>query len=543
MVWKRTVFDRPRLGRSSRSRIRAQAGSRAALVFVSALVCLVAATDGLAVEGWTQYSAAIHVHSSFSNGQYDIEQLARLAQQRDVDVVIVTDSFLTTATYGFWPFDRVGVRGINKVVRPGVRDHGVENYLERLAEAQQAFPDVLLVPGVEVTPYYYWTGSPWTGLTLHDFDRHLLVLGLEQAELENLPVIGNVTWSNSGTRLDLVLFPSLLFLFGMGLLFAGRPPKLIFASPSIKQRYRVPAVVFLALGVLLGWYNYPFGTFGEPHSGQHSDQPYQRLIDYVTEAGGVVYWSYPEARYSDVTVGSARMVSAPHESDLLLTDGYHGFEGIYGDRITATQPGRTWDSSLMEYLRGSRRSAPFVTTGIDFHYLKNGGQGWYDLDGGLTFLLMKERSREAVLEALRTGRTYATFQMFDQRIQLAEFSVETWGGGKATAGQRAAGKSPLKVRVSMDWLGDAPETVETFRIQVILNGRVVDEVEHSPPVDVATELGLPPGEYYLRLKARSTSGYEILSNPVFVTIAESLSQSAARATPDASAKTSMRQRQ
>ena len=71
----------------------------------------------------------------------------------------------------------------------------------------------------------------------------------------------------------------------------------------------------------------------------------------------------------------------------------------------------------------------------------------------------------------------------------------------------------------------------------------MEEVEHSPPVDVATELGLSPGEYYLRLKARSTSGYEILSNPVFVTITESLSQRAARATLDASAKTSMRQRQ
>ena len=68
--------------------------------------------------GLEQYSAAIHVHSTFSNGENEIIELARFAQERSVDVLILTDSFLTTATYGIWPLDRIGFEGINKKVRP-----------------------------------------------------------------------------------------------------------------------------------------------------------------------------------------------------------------------------------------------------------------------------------------------------------------------------------------------------------------------------------------------------------------------------------------
>ncbi len=72
---------------------------------------------------WRQYSAAIHVHSAFSNGEYEISELARLAVERNIDVLVLTDSFLTTVTYSVWPFDRIGFDGINRMVRPGVRNH------------------------------------------------------------------------------------------------------------------------------------------------------------------------------------------------------------------------------------------------------------------------------------------------------------------------------------------------------------------------------------------------------------------------------------
>ena len=40
-----------------------------------------------------------------------------------------------------------------------------------------------IVPGIEVAPYYYWTGSLWgRTLTMHNAQRNLLVLGLTSPE-------------------------------------------------------------------------------------------------------------------------------------------------------------------------------------------------------------------------------------------------------------------------------------------------------------------------------------------------------------------------
>ena len=336
-----------------------------------------------------QCQAAMHVHSTFSNGEYDILELAQLAVERNIDVLVLTDSFLTTVTYGIWPFDRIGFEGINQMVRPGVGDHGVENYLAAVQRANEQFPELLVIPGVEVTPYYYWKGAPWSELTLHNFDFHLLVLGLTGQEIKNLPLIENETWDNTPREGSLLVAPLVLFLLGVTLLFVKRTRKVRLTHYTVarRQRFWGWALIPLLFSLLLAWNNYPFGKLSDPYSGEHDTRPYQRVIDYVGEKGGVIYWSYPEARFSDVQAGGARMISRAHPEDLLSTDGYHGFEGIYGDRIRVTRPGETWDLALLEYLEGSRKNPPFVTTGIDFHYLKEGG--WFELDGGQTLLLMK----------------------------------------------------------------------------------------------------------------------------------------------------------
>ncbi|MDA2929736.1 hypothetical protein MYX84_07285, partial [Acidobacteria bacterium AH-259-O06] len=323
-----------------------------------------------------QYSAAIHVHSTFSNGQYEVLQLAQFAHERDIDVLILTDSFLTTVMYGIWPLDRIGFKGINKMVRPAVLDHGVENYFAAVREAQSKFPDLLIIPAVEAAPYYYWKGKPWTELTLHDFDRHLVVLGLTEEEIKNLPVIGNATWENTPKDWKLILVPVGLFVGGTSLLFVRRRKKIGLKYYVIRQKRRPwgPAIAVMLLGLLLAWNNYPFGKLSDPYSGEHDVAAYQSVIDYVRENGGVVYWSYPEARFRDVEVRGARMVSQTHPEDLLLTDGYHGFEGIYGDWITATLPGKTWDLALMQYIEGSHQPPPFCHDWNRFSLLQRQGR-------------------------------------------------------------------------------------------------------------------------------------------------------------------------
>ena len=252
-----------------------------------------------------QYSAAIHVHSTFSNGEHEVLELARFAKERNIDVLVLTDSFLTSVTYGIWPFDRIGLEGINKRVRLGVRDHGVGRYFEAVREAQRQVPDLVILPGVEVTPHYYWTGLPWTGLKLHDFDRHFIVLGLTEQQIENLPVIGNEKWGNTEKRWTLILVPLAILLGGILLVYFGSQEKIQVRTYTIVRMRRLWAagIALLLFSLLLAWNHYPFGKFGDPYSGQSDTVPSQGVIDYVRARGGIIYWSYPEAIYKDVLQG------------------------------------------------------------------------------------------------------------------------------------------------------------------------------------------------------------------------------------------------
>ena len=255
--------------------------------------------------GFQQYTAALHVHSTFSNGHYEIAELAELASQRNIDVLVLTDSFLSTVIYGVWPLDRIGLEGISKWTRPSVRNRGVANYLAAIRDAQGRFPDVILVPGVEVKPYYYWTGTPWNKLTLHNFNRHLTVSGLSEEDLSDLPVIGNATWNNTTKQRLPALVPALILLVGASLVFSERrrPVRLREYGVVKRRLLRKFAMFSVGLSLFATWNNYPFGRLADPYSGEHDLRPYQRLIDYVVSKDGLVYWSHPEARYHDVEAG------------------------------------------------------------------------------------------------------------------------------------------------------------------------------------------------------------------------------------------------
>ena len=453
--------------------------------------------------------AAVHVHSTFSNGILSVPEIARRASESGVEVVILTDSLLTEVTYGIRPLDRMGIPGLNRHQRPGVLDHGVERYREAIDEAQRRFPDVLIVPGVEAAPSYYWQGSPWSELSLHDFDRHLWIAGLGGPELEQLPVIGNETWSN--TTLDWHRVWPPLIVLGAGAVAVWVPGRRRRLSRSI-------AVVLFVLGLAWTWNNYPFGDVARPHHGAHEPESFQQLIDFVDARGGVIYWSYPEASYPDVTVGGATMVSGPHPDDLLETDGYDGFEGLYGDNVTATEPGRQWDRALLAYLRGERRSPPFVVTGIDFHGNADAVDAWGDLDGGRTILLLEERTEDAVLASLRGGHAYATFMGLEEKFRLETFEVVSRDGGAGTHGDEVHGSAPVTVRIALSWDGAAPAGEPPFELRLILDGRVVNRWADPLPIEVEVEHPLPPGHHYFRLLGAAGRLNRVVSNPVFVEV-------------------------
>lgn len=130
----------------------------------------------------------IHVQSDVSSGIYSIEKIAELARKRGIRVVIFTDKFLERFEYGIPPFRNIIKRTIRK---RSITEYGIERYINEIKRVDNLFPDMLLIPGAEVRPSYYWTGNPLRNLTLHNTQKEFLVIGLSVEALKNLPVIGN----------------------------------------------------------------------------------------------------------------------------------------------------------------------------------------------------------------------------------------------------------------------------------------------------------------------------------------------------------------
>ena len=132
------------------------------------------------------YRVAFDVESKVSGGDLSIGEILNIARKKHIDAVILGERFCSRFSYGLWPF-----RKIIKIKRsfPSVCTYGFRKYFDLVDKAQKEFPDVLLIRGFEVSPYYLWRGSLTKGLTLLDWHRQFIVTGLNYRELLNLPVV------------------------------------------------------------------------------------------------------------------------------------------------------------------------------------------------------------------------------------------------------------------------------------------------------------------------------------------------------------------
>ena len=70
-------------------------------------------------------------------------------------------------------------------------EYGIDDIGRDCSRAEPS-PELIIVPGIEVAPYYYWTGSiVERTLTMHNAQRNLLAFGLTKPEdYRSLPVSG-----------------------------------------------------------------------------------------------------------------------------------------------------------------------------------------------------------------------------------------------------------------------------------------------------------------------------------------------------------------
>lgn len=462
--------------------------------------------------------AALHVHSTMSTGSWTLDEVVRHAEALSLDALVLSENFALHYEYGLFP-----LRGAFRVHTqfPSVLEYGVKQFLQEVEEVQARHPNMVLVPGVEVAPYYHWTGSLWDdSLTMHDAQKNLLVLGLsDEIDYEALPALGNISsyqysWQSSRNIAPALLLIPIIWLwrrgtnqFNISKTHKTRPWPKILAG----------ALGGIALGLLVNAWPFSQPQFS-PYESELSHVPYQAVIDTVAERNGIAIWSLTEAKdfseHSVTPFGSVTIKTDPHPEMLLQTNNYTGFGGVYQDTRTVTDPGGVWDQALRQYLAGNRDNPPFTYGEIAFH---TQGQAGIELDQVLTGVWARERTTAGVLEALRTGHAYAIGQYGNTHgLRLHAFSVECGDGtSSAMSGETLIRQKACSPTVKISGF-TTDHDAHSVSIRIIRSGQVVATYNTDTPFEVQfTDTQAPPEEsMYYRIDVHGHG--ELISNPIFL---------------------------
>jgi hypothetical protein len=480
-----------------------------------------------------QLRAAIHLSSVVSEGNYDLPNIAALARHNGIAVVAVTDRDSMKWEYGFWPLRNI----IKKAVwQHSLFTYGIKRYLNYLEEIQSKFPDLILIPGVESAPHYYWQGSPVESasleqqeasgkglkdlrrkvnqqkgagrtssrsknLKMYNWHRHLVTLGLEKyADYRNLPVVGNPRGLRRSFN-PFALWPVVLLVFAVWLWLL---------KVKIYKAQKIIAALIAALGLLFFWNNWPFFKLKFDQYHDSGVRPYQNYIDYVNARGGLVFWAHPEAAYKLHMVG-IDFITPEHSATLAQTQGYAGFCIFPEGSRQVGRPKGLWDELLLEYCRGVRKTPVWAIAGLSFEK----GDLSQAMKNRQTVIITSERSRRAVVDALRNGKMYALEGHRSADFSLDEFYVTDEGGlVKAGSGETAKVKDNPRLHIS----GRFTKRQTRVEIRVIRNGSIFKRYILETPFNIVCADKHTPDanvKSYYRLEIVS-KGLHLVSNPIFV---------------------------
>ena len=231
------------------------------------------------------------LRTTFSDGTHTIEETVLLARSRGFRVVFFNDHDRIALRYGLPPFRDVFRY---KKEYPSIMTHTPERYLSEIKRVAAKYPDMILVPGCITSPFYYWSGSWLKGdLTVHQYDRRVLILSFENPEdYARLPNVGN----RLSIRYARQSAPAAALFLGplaLGLLLVLR----------WRGLFRISGAVILALSCLALADANPFRSSPySPYDGDQGIAPFQEVLDFVNERGGLVLGAFERETPFEVEV-------------------------------------------------------------------------------------------------------------------------------------------------------------------------------------------------------------------------------------------------
>jgi len=479
----------------------------------------------------------IHFDSQVSGGKYTMGELAGIANSYGLDAAIITDHDNMKVSYGISPFQKFLKLSIQE---NSISRYGVENYLQEIDQINRIFPDIIFIPGVEAVPYYFWEGSPmYNNLTLRNWHTHMLVFGFNSVDaFKNIPSIPKGGLGYKKPSGDIMKYITTNFMyFSMIALYiilfiitffsiikrSRRRLDIAHVSRRKRKKYRFSWKAFF-LTVIFAYVLYTeFPFLPDQYDQYHKNQgagPFQELINYVNKNNGLVYYAHPEVSSSIVRPVKIPLLSQsikietdsyPHL--ITETQDYTGFAIFWEGMRTVGRPGGLWDIALDEYCRGYRKKPVYAIGELDFEESNELNQ----VAATNTFIFAKERSREGVYEALRSGRSYATRDFTGNKILLDDFAAFDMATQRnAFIGETLMLYSPpVAIHIQMHsivktskpiaiFLYKNTELVKTYQMYDSIDEWYVDQHRLSDTMD------------YYRIYVGSRDWITLVTNPIFI---------------------------
>ncbi|MCX7957161.1 MAG: hypothetical protein N2643_04630 [Endomicrobia bacterium] len=432
-------------------------------------------------------NCVLHIHSNVSGSSYTISDISHLAKEGGVDCILFTEYFIKKVEFGIWPFRNI----IKKSVEyPSLYKFGIERYLLNFKNCIN--DDIILVPGIEITPHYFWSTQE-NGLMINNLHKHILIVGLDDEKIYcRLPVIHN-------NYVKKINFFSIIWVVILLLSFILK-----------KKFFLITSLVFLTM-------SYPYRKYKYDQYSNFGEEPYQAVIDYIDSVyknhnRTLVIWAHPEAtnyenKFLLVKENNLEIFTKtlPYYESLLSTYNYDGFSIFAEGYRKIGFPGGIWDKVLLEYCNKKRKKPIWAFAEVDF------GENSDPIYFRKNIVFVNKRDKENILMALKRGNFYSVWRQKDKELLIKNFTIQSVPIVYGEKYKFLDKKLKLSFEISF-----SDNSSKNVKIYIIKNGEIIQNINKYTPIKVEFYDYKDNKFFYYRIFVESDYPNMLATNPVFI---------------------------
>jgi hypothetical protein len=245
---------------------------------------------------------------------------------------------------------------------------------------------------------------------------------------------------------------------------------------------------------------------------------YQKLIDYVADNNGLIFWAHPEASYEEqyhlkipFLEPSVFLRTESFSHLVYETENHHGFAGFWEGMKVLGKPGGLWDMQLQEYCTGLQARPMFSIGELDFEETND----LKLVNETNTFIFAENRSKPAIFDALRQGRMYATRQFLGNKLLIDEFrAYNLQNESSAFMGEslKTTG-SPIAIHLKIS----VTETIKDQTLTLYRNTVPIRQIVLKESIDewIVDKNYPESGKFYYKIYG-GKDFINLVTNPIFV---------------------------